>query len=100
MVLGGLLTLPKKPEHAPQPMNQVEVAGPTTERRPLPSPAELAILSRVENRLAIQASLAAHTGHCAAAIVTATQLAKTDPALYGELLAKDAELATCYESRP
>ena len=66
--------------------------------RPMPSTVEAnaALASRVENRLAIQASLVAHAGQCQAAKVTADRLAALDPPLFQALMSRDLELAQCY----
>lgn len=62
----------------------------------VPRPAQAVIIGRIENRLAIQASTAAHAGHCRSAVVTANKLAELDPELHVSLLEKDTELALCY----
>jgi hypothetical protein len=59
------------------------------------TPAELAIRSRVENRLAIQASLTARRGDCRAAVATSVRLAELDPAMHAELVRTDSHLAYC-----
>jgi hypothetical protein len=62
----------------------------------VPRPAQAAIVGRIENRLAIQASMAAHAGHCSSAVITANKLAEIDPELHVSLLERDTELALCY----
>jgi len=59
------------------------------------TPAELAIRSRIENRLAIQASFAARRGDCVAAVATSARLAEIDPVMHAELVRTDADLAHC-----
>lgn len=80
----------------PQPMLPSErLAAQTVDA---PRPAQAVIVGRIENRLAIQASMAAHAGHCSSAVVTANKLAELDPELHVSLLEKDTELALCYAS--
>jgi hypothetical protein len=78
-----------KPAPAAPPPPPVVTAG-------APSPAIVALRAREPNRLAIQASITARAGQCTAAIATAARLAALDPELYRQLLAADANLATCY----
>lgn len=61
------------------------------------SPAEMALRSRLENRLAIQASFTARRGDCVAAVATSVRLAEVDPAMHAELVRTDADLAHCLE---
>ncbi len=68
-------------------------AGPVVERSA--TPAEMAIRSRIENRLAIQASLTARRGDCRGAVATSVRLAEIDPAMHAELVRTDADLAHC-----
>jgi hypothetical protein len=78
----------------PQPMLPSErLAAQAAE---VPRPAQAAIVGRIENRLAIQASMAAHAGHCSSAVITANKLAELDPDLHVSLLERDTELALCY----
>lgn len=78
------------PAYVPEPAPPAPVAQPAS------NPAASVITSRLENRLALQASMAAHAGHCSAAVVTANELAKRDPEMHVELLERDTELALCY----
>ncbi len=80
-----------KPVAIVRPMQQVATPAPPTTLA-----ANAAINSRVENRLAIQASLVAHSGQCAAAKVTANRLAAIDPPLFQALISRDIDLARCY----
>lgn len=73
-----------------------EPAPPGPVAHPMPSPAATVITSRIENRLALQASMAAHAGHCSSAVVTANELARRDPEMHVALLERDTELALCY----
>ena len=86
-------------ESAPTPIARVDTA-PATPVRASALPADIALRDRIENRLAIQASLAAHTGNCSAAMVTADALAERDRELHAKLLAVDVELSRCYTTRP
>ncbi len=63
----------------------------------LATPAEMAVRSRIENRLWIQARVAASRGDCVAAGVTSKQLAQVDPALHAELMRTDVDVAICVE---
>lgn len=63
-------------------------------------PANAVIVDRIENRLAIQASLIARTGNCTSAIATGNELAKHDPKMFAALLAADADLKACYDENP
>lgn len=101
---GGLLisaTASRNAEPAPTPIARVEDSAPT-KFIPVPvggppTPAELAIRSRLENRLAIQASVSARAGQCSAAVMTANQLAGRDHEMFATLVASDADLARCYD---
>lgn len=59
------------------------------------SPAEMALRSRIENRLALQASFSARRGDCVAAVASSVRLAEVDPAMHAELVRTDADLANC-----
>lgn len=70
--------------------------APQTPVSSAPAPAIVALdRSRPENRLAIQASVTAHAGHCDAARLTAQQLSEQDPRLYAELRATDRAVDDC-----
>ena len=85
------------PGYAAEPAPPAPVAQPT---QPAQSPAATVITSRIENRLALQASMAAHAGHCSSAVITANKLAQLDPEMHVSLLEKDTELALCYADSP
>lgn len=59
------------------------------------APANAALMSKVANRLAIQASVTAKAGHCEAALLTARKLAEVDLDLYEKLLVTDEAIARC-----
>ena len=59
------------------------------------APAGAAIASQMSNRLAIQASVTARKGECAAAVLTAKKLAEIDIELYERLLVTDVAVAEC-----
>jgi hypothetical protein len=82
----------------PQPMLPSErlAMQAQAEATAVPRPAQAAIVGRIENRLAIQASMAAHAGHCSSAVITANKLAELDAELHVSLLERDTELALCY----
>jgi hypothetical protein len=80
----------------PQPMLPSERLAAQARATEVPRPAQAAIVGRIENRLAIQASMAAHAGHCSSAVITANKLAELDPDLHVSLLERDTELALCY----
>jgi hypothetical protein len=85
------------PGYVAEPAPPAPVARPG---QPAPNPAATVITSRIENRLAIQASTAAHAGHCSSAVITANKLAQLDPEMHVSLLEKDTELALCYAESP
>ncbi len=86
--------------HAGYAPGYAEPAPPAPVAAPAPSPAATVITSRIENRLALQASMAAHAGHCSSAVITANKLAQLDPEMHVSLLEKDTELALCYADSP
>jgi hypothetical protein len=115
LLIAGLATQDRPAEQASMPMPVQPVAyAPSPQRILLPSerlalqaqaqpqpvavpqPAQAVIVGRIENRLAIQASMAAHAGHCSSAVITANKLAELDPELHVSLLERDTELALCY----
>lgn len=61
------------------------------------SPAELAVRARLENRLWLQARIAASRGDCVATVATSKRLVEVDPALHAQLLRDDVDVATCVE---
>lgn len=75
--------------------SQREVAGAPGSTSISATPAEMAIRSRIENRLAIQASFAARRGDCVAAVATTVRLAEVDPVMHAELVRTDSDLAYC-----
>jgi len=66
---------------------------------PPPLAANLPIASRLENRLAIQTTVAARRGDCAAAIASGTRLAELDAALHAKLLQTELAYAGCLDRR-
>ncbi|MGE0868516.1 MAG: hypothetical protein AB7P03_08140 [Kofleriaceae bacterium] len=61
-----------------------------------PLPAQMVLLtSRLENRLLLQASTAARSGQCNAAVMTGKELAGRDPQLHTKLLDNDPPYAAC-----
>ncbi|HEU0032858.1 MAG TPA: hypothetical protein VFQ53_19635 [Kofleriaceae bacterium] len=88
------------PPPAPLPVAHVEptyAPDPPAPARELP--AEAAIRSRMQNQLAIQVSVAARRGDCAAALATGDRLAQLDPALHDRLVARDASYQYCRDQR-
>jgi hypothetical protein len=59
------------------------------------TPAELALRSKIENRLAIQASSSARRGDCVASAATTTHLAQVDATMHAELLRTDRNVVDC-----
>ncbi len=91
LLVAGVVTSHDDP---PDEVKRVATAPPV---RAMPGPvANPASMARVENRLAIQASIVAHAGQCQAAKVTADRLAAVDPALFQALVSRDLDLARCY----
>jgi hypothetical protein len=104
LVLVGLVAEGNRTEDAPAPASalvfapaQRIVGAPGTIVERTATPAEMALRSRLENRLAIQASFTARRGDCVAAVATSVRLAEVDPAMHAELVRTDADLAHCLE---
>jgi hypothetical protein len=96
LAIAGFASLPKgESEKAPAAAALRPAAIVLVAPKPAPNPAIVALRSREQNRLAFQASTAAHIGQCGAAALTAQRLAELDAPLYQELLATDATLASC-----
>lgn len=101
LVLSGLKDAEEEQDAQREQESHIVETRPAT--TPAPSsyaadvPASAVILDRVENRLAVQASLIARAGNCSSAIATGNELAKRDPDLFAKLLAADVDLKTCYD---
>ena len=107
LFIDGLHDLQEENDAEDAERSQIVVSPPATPlATPAPSsyaadlPANAVIVDRIENRLAIQASLIARTGNCTSAIATGNELAKHDPKMFAALLAADADLKACYDENP
>jgi hypothetical protein len=97
----GVIDLRREDARMREANAKVAVAPPARAKRPTASPAA-AILdpARLENRLAIQASVTARAGHCEAARMTALQLSQLDVKLFERLRATDEQVAACLVTPP